>query len=149
MAGKDEINCSQRTIYFIFQCHQRGFKTLKKIKRNSVHKRVACETCNFIWTKSCDAKKFRPMCKNSAFTGGSFLIWTRGVRWERGRHFKDWPESEWGRLSMTGLSRSGEIFSMTDLSRSGEGFSMTGLSQRPPMIRFRFCLYCERNSLIF
>ena len=89
MSVKNEINCSQSTIYFIFHCHQRGFKTLK---RNSVHKRVACETCDFIWTESCDAKRFCTMCKNSTFTGGSFLIWTRGVWWEWERVFKDRPE---------------------------------------------------------
>jgi len=38
------------------------------------------------------------MCKNSAFTGGSFIIWTRRVWWEWERLFKDRPESEWGRL---------------------------------------------------
>jgi len=47
------------------------------------------------------AKRFRTMCKNSAFgafTGGSFLIWTRGVWWEWERLFKDRHESEWERL---------------------------------------------------
>jgi len=28
------------------------------------------------------------MCKNSAFTGGSFLIWTRGMWWEWERLFE-------------------------------------------------------------
>jgi len=68
-------------------------------------------------------KRFRPMCKNSAFTGGSFLIWTRGVWWEWERLFKDRLELEWERLFKDRLeSEWGRLFKDRPESKWGKLF---------------------------
>ena len=102
----------------------------------SVHNSAACETCDFVRTENCDAKRLRPICRSSANIGGLFLIWPRGV-WGSGGGFSSAGPSAEGSWEGLGFGNRRRRFP-AGLSRflQTRGCVKQKSLQRPPSIRF-------------